>query len=714
MKTLFGNKTGKKATSLLLTVIFLLSLAMPAAASISPANLTVTLAPGQSVNEVKTVEIPPVTPKVDVVFAFDSTYSMQQIIDRSRVKVSEIMNILNASGVDINYGVISYMDYPHVYDSYGYKRDFGSPGDYAYRLNQPVTSDVEAVSNAVKNITLSDGGDSPQNYSRIFYESYSDSSIGWRTGAKKILINFGDCIPHDDNLNEGVTTGIWSTGGDPGRDEVMFTQDDLDLQKVLGEMAANNVVLIQGLYMDFPAWLFGGPKDLNIIKYWDQWTGMTGGSAYIIKSETFTEDIVNVINSKLTTPNVQNLHLQAGSGYESWLYSVNPQSYNGPAGSSANFDISIKVPDGTTPGVYKFAISAVDDNNVNYGDQTVEITVPSDNNPPQLTAGETSVGEGTAAQNIGTVFDPDGDVVKLTASSGSVKNNGDGTWSWSCPTSDGPAESRTVTIFADDGQGGMSSIAFNLEVKNLPPKLGVISADTYLVPVGTQVNFNANFTDPGVLDTHTACWNFGDGSNGAGIDSETGGSGIVNNRHAYTTPGIYTVQLTVTDKDGASDIGLLEQYVVVYDPGAGFVTGGGWINSPAGAYTRDPYLSGRANFGFVSKYQNRAAVPIGQTEFQFKAGDLNFHSESYEWLVVAGAKAQYKGTGTINGLGEYGFMLTATDGQINGAGIDKFRIKIWDKVTGQTVYDNNIGNDDNSDPSTVLAGGNIVIHKDNN
>ena len=61
---------------------------------------------------------------------------------------------------------------------------------------------------------------------------------------------------------------------------------------------------------------------------------------------------------------------------------------------------------------------------------------------------------------------------------------------------------------------------------------------------------------------------------------------------------------------------------------------------------------------------------------------MNFHSTSYEWLVVAGARAQYKGEGTINGSGNYGFMLTAIDGQINGGGgVDKFRIKIWDKAT---------------------------------
>jgi hypothetical protein len=78
-------------------------------------------------------------------------------------------------------------------------------------------------------------------------------------------------------------------------------------------------------------------------------------------------------------------------------------------------------------------------------------------------------------------------------------------------------------------------------------------------------------------------------------------------------------------------------------------------------------------------------------------------------LVIAGAKAIFQGTGTINGTGNYNFIVSAIDGSINGGGgIDKFRIKIWGS-TG-LVYDNNVNNPDNADPTTSLGGGSIVIH----
>ena len=195
--------------------------------------------------------------------------------------------------------------------------------------------------------------------------------------------------------------------------------------------------------------------------------------------------------------------------------------------------------------------------------------------------------------------------------------------------------------------------------------------------------------------------------------NEDGGSDFATGSHSYSAVGVYTIGVTVTDKDQAADQSVF-QYVVVYDPNAGFVTGGGWITSPAGAYVPDPELTGKANFGFVSKYKKGATTPDGQTEFQFKAGDLNFHSTSYEWLVIAGAKSQFKGVGQINDAGNYGFMLTAADGEYkpdDGFAVDTFRIKIWDKNNSdEVVYDNQLGVADDIYAGTVLGGGSIVVH----
>jgi probable HAF family extracellular repeat protein len=233
------------------------------------------------------------------------------------------------------------------------------------------------------------------------------------------------------------------------------------------------------------------------------------------------------------------------------------------------------------------------------------------------------------------------------------------------------------------------------------------------VAVGAPVAVSASFTDADVGSTHTAAWSWGDGSAAqAGTVTERNGAGSVSGTHTYSAAGIYTVNVTVTDSTGRST--QVSRDVVVYDPSAGFVTGGGWIMSPPGAYRRDTTVTGRATFGFVSKYQKRATVPTGNTEFKFRAANLNFHSENHDWLVIDGARAQYKASGTINGSGDYKLMLTVVDGKLLGKGaVDRFRIKIWHydaHLKANVVdYDNQLGG--SPDEGTALGGGSIVIHK---
>jgi hypothetical protein len=170
---------------------------------------------------------------------------------------------------------------------------------------------------------------------------------------------------------------------------------------------------------------------------------------------------------------------------------------------------------------------------------------------------------------------------------------------------------------------------------------------------------------------------------------------------SYSTPGVH--EICITGKDAAGNEGPeVCALLAVYDPSGGFVTGGGWIWSPAGAYVDDPLLEGKANFGFVSKYKKGATEPTGNTEFVFQAADLKFHSSSYQWLVVnqAGTNAQFKGSGTINGAGDYKFMLWAGDDSP-----DTFRIKIWteDEAGNEAVVYDNVGDQE-------IGGGSIVVH----
>jgi hypothetical protein len=283
---------------------------------------------------------------------------------------------------------------------------------------------------------------------------------------------------------------------------------------------------------------------------------------------------------------------------------------------------------------------------------------------------------------------------------------------------------NTINVTVSDNDGGSGTASASVTVNNVAPVVDAITGAPSDPKVkGSSVTISANFTDQGTADTHlaTICWDYDtststckSGASTTGTVIEPSGStpGKVAGTRTYSAPGVFIIQVTVTDDDGTAHSSATTTYTVIYDPSGGFVTGGGWIDSPAGACMRAPCTDdtiGRANFGFVSKYQKGNNVPTGETEFQFKAGDLNFHSSSYEWLVVTNFKGQYKGVGTINGTGSYNFMLTAIDGQVNGGGgADKFRMRIWG--SSGLVYDNQLNAPDSADPTTTLRGGSITVH----
>ena len=336
--------------------------------------------------------------------------------------------------------------------------------------------------------------------------------------------------------------------------------------------------------------------------------------------------------------------------------------------------------------------------------------------------GDDSVGQATPPAGLSGVIAISAGVLHSLAlkSDGTVTVVGWGDNTFACEATPPSCVSNPVRISAGFAHSLVmqqnSCIQIGCPVTNTAPVVTITGpASGSIFAVNTPVNFTGTFTDD-VGDTHTALWTIGNATQAATVVEPSGSTpGSADTTFTFTEAGVYNVSLTVTDNGNlsgvATTVGEFEALVVIYDPSAGWVTGGGWINSPAGAYTPMPLLTGKANFGFVSKYQNGASVPTGNTEFHFKAGNLKFQSTIYEWMVISGGKkAQYKGVGTINGGGNYRFMLTCVDGdQPGGGGADKFRIRIWSDGGG-LVYDNQLNAPDSDDPTTTLGGGSIVIH----
>ena len=373
--------------------------------------------------------------------------------------------------------------------------------------------------------------------------------------------------------------------------------------------------------------------------------------------------------------------------------------------------------------------------------QTFTITVTPVNDAPLYTliASETSAEDAglqtvpgaVTAMSTGPANESSQALISLTSSNNNTAlftatgqptiNLGTGTLTYTAaPNANGSA--IVTVVLKDNGgtaNGGVDqttkTFVLTITKVNDAPVINAFSGPLAPTPVNTSVSVTGNFTDVDLGDmpsteSHTLTIDWGNGSTSTPSSTGAGTTRNVNASHTYTSPNVYTVKLTVKDAGNLSDEAIY-QYIVIYDPSAGFVTGGGWINSPTGAYVANPSLTGKATFGFVSKYKKGQTTPDGNTEFQFHAAGMNFKSNAYEWLVIAGAKAQFKGSGTIDGAGNYGFMLMTIDGQLPGGnGADKFRIKIWDKNNGNAVvYDNQIGVPETDPPATLLGGGSINI-----
>ncbi len=334
---------------------------------------------------------------------------------------------------------------------------------------------------------------------------------------------------------------------------------------------------------------------------------------------------------------------------------------------------------------------------------------------PKVTVDDAAGNEGAAIPIHATATDPQGQPLTTLWSYTAGLDVDPGA---TCTFADATALDTTITC-TDNGTFTLTLTATNsfgsasadgtLAVANVAPTVTINTPVAWqVIDINAPIAFNVSITDPGANDTLTCTFDW----DNADPDTVVAAlAGACNTIKSFLSAGVLTVNVTGTDDDSGS--GSDSVIIVVVDPDAGFVTGGGTIDSPAGALAANPSLTGKSNFGFVSKYKKDGSAvspPSGQIEFQFHAGNINFHSAGANWLVVASGKAMYRGFGTINGTGNYGFFIVAYDGP---GSVDRFRIKIWDVNAGDAVvYDNRMGVSEDMDAADpqVISNGSIQIH----
>lgn len=210
---------------------------------------------------------------LDIVFAIDSTGSMGPVIAKAKAQAIAIMvgieDALADFSPDIQYGVIDF-------------RDYADGGAWPYIIRQTLTKDKTAVRNAINLISAGGGGDLPEAYTRVMYESYhSSAAIGYRDEAFRILLMIGDDVPHDKTTTATPPSGASfdaAYDGPPYTDPVAGPTNT-----VLTNMASNGFTLI---YLDASR---GGNQ---YVDDWAAWAAVTGGSSHAINGVASLVDVI--------------------------------------------------------------------------------------------------------------------------------------------------------------------------------------------------------------------------------------------------------------------------------------------------------------------------------------------------------------------------------------------------------------------------------------
>ncbi|MBI4469946.1 MAG: PKD domain-containing protein [Acidobacteria bacterium] len=172
-----------------------------------------------------------------------------------------------------------------------------------------------------------------------------------------------------------------------------------------------------------------------------------------------------------------------------------------------------------------------------------------------------------------------------------------------------------------DSNGLTGTVTVNVSVLNVAPTVNAGPDRT--AGVGEVVAFQGSFFDPGNLDTHTFRWEFGDGSSTVGTLTPT---------HVYATVGLFTVTLTVTDKDGASGVGSARVNVIdTTPPRVSLISpAGGEVLLPGALFTIR--WNSSDNVGVVS-HEVRLSTDGGNSFPTLLAGGLPGASQSFDWLI---------------------------------------------------------------------------------
>jgi hypothetical protein len=281
--------------------------------------------------------------KIDVYFLADTTFSMSSVIQALQNGSEQIVDDVMAEwpNVDLAFGVGSY-------------RDFGAYAAFDHQLAP--TADAGAVRQAIDGWSAEGGDDvaEAQFYALDRLAADRDpagGTIGWRAGAKRVVVWFGDAPGHDP-----ICAAISGLSYDIDEGRVISALRDADITVVAvsagqSALTSNQADVALNVTGD---WLY---LDHDPRPYSEQYQGIcpidgaggqatritaaTGGTHLPgISADTIVSTIRGIVTGQIAT--ISQLSLQATGAIASLVTSISP-AYYGPLHGTEARDLSYSV-----------------------------------------------------------------------------------------------------------------------------------------------------------------------------------------------------------------------------------------------------------------------------------------------------------------------------------------------------------------------------------
>lgn len=237
--------------------------------------------------------------KVDIVFVVDVSGSYFDDLAQFRNQAGAIVGSFLTAGQDVRMGLTSFSDFR--------TSPYGCCNDYPYRLDQPLTADWVAFSNALNSLTIQNGSDTSESQLEALFRTATSADIGWRPGALRIIFLATDANFHDSDL-EPAYPGT-------GRIETLSALGDMSV-RVFGLQSGGDIADVASIAAD------------------------TGGGTFALSSNS-AEVAAAVYDALREVASSVDIQLVRNGDFGQIVRSISPSSYSsvGP-GETRTFDLT--------------------------------------------------------------------------------------------------------------------------------------------------------------------------------------------------------------------------------------------------------------------------------------------------------------------------------------------------------------------------------------